>query len=74
MRQTAAVSTRNLYWLVAIVAVGVVVWLMAGWLWGIIGAVATLVASEVVERVARRRRGGSGQLRSAIATKRGGTK
>jgi hypothetical protein len=60
--------------LVAIVAVGVVLWLVAEWWWGIIGAVVTLVVSEIVERSARRRRGGSGQLRSAIATKRGGSK
>lgn len=67
-------STRNLYWLVAIVVVGIVLWVAAGWLWGLLGAVVTLVVSEVVERAARRRRGGSGQLRSTIATKRGGSK
>jgi hypothetical protein len=74
MRQTGNVSARNLYWLVAIVAVGVVVWILSGWVWGVIGAVATLAASEVLERSARRRRGGSAQLRSAIATKRGRSK
>lgn len=65
------VSTRNLYWLVAIVAVGVVVGVAAGWVWGLVGAAVTLVISEVVERAARRRRGGSGQLRSAITTRKG---
>lgn len=65
-------STRNLYWLVAIVAVGIVLGVVAGWVWGLVGAVVTLVVSEVVERTLRRRRGGSGQLRSAIASKRTG--
>lgn len=42
-------------WLVAIVAVGVVVWILGGWLWGLLAAVATLVVSEVVERSRRSR-------------------
>jgi uncharacterized protein involved in cysteine biosynthesis len=65
------VSKRNLYWLIAVVVVGVVLWLAVSWLAGVIGAAATLVVSETVERTRRRRRGGSGQLRSAITTKRG---
>lgn len=72
--QTASVSTRNLVWLVAIIAVGVVVGIVAGWVWGLVGAGVTLVISEVVERTLRRRRGGSGQLRKAIATRKGGAK
>ena len=74
MRQTADVSTRNLYWLVAIVVVGVVLWVVGGWLWGLIGAVATLIVSEGVERADAAPRGGSGQLRGAIASKRGSSK
>lgn len=42
-------------WLVAIVVVGAVVWIVAGWLWGLLAAVATLVVSEVVERNRRAR-------------------
>lgn len=42
-------------WLVAIVVVGAVVWIVAGWLWGVLAAVATLVVSEVTERRRRAR-------------------
>ena len=52
----AKVSRRNLVWLAAIIVVAVVVWIAAGWLWGVLAGVATLVVSEVVERGARRRR------------------
>ena len=48
-------SRRNVIWLVAIVVVGAVVWIAAGWLWGLLAAVATLVVSEVVERRRRAR-------------------
>jgi hypothetical protein len=68
-------SKRNLVWLAAIVVVGAVVWLLAGWLWGIITAIVVLVVSEFVER--RRRasrraaRGASGSaLRDTIDTRR----
>lgn len=49
-------NKRNLVWLGAIVVVTVVVWIAAGWLWGILAGVATLVVSEVVERSARAKR------------------
>lgn len=49
-------SKRNLIWLAAIVVVTVVVWIAAGWLWGVLAGVATLVISEVVERSARAKR------------------
>lgn len=42
-------------WLVAIVVVGAVVWILAGWLWGLLAALAALVVSEVVERNRRSR-------------------
>ncbi len=68
-------SKRNLVWLAAIVVIGVVVWLVAGWLWGILAAIVVLVVSEVVERrrrAARRAaRGTSGSgLRETIDTRR----
>ena len=49
-------SKRNLIWLAVVVAVGIVVWLAAGFLWGLLAAVATLVVSELIERSARRKR------------------
>ncbi|MFW2334098.1 hypothetical protein [Ilumatobacter sp.] len=49
-------SRRNAIWLVAIVAVGVVVGWIAGLVWGLVAGGAVLVVSEVVERVARGRR------------------
>lgn len=48
-------SRRNVIWSVAIVVVAVVVWIAAGWLWGVLAAIATLVVSEVVERQRRAR-------------------
>ncbi len=49
-------SKRNLTWLAAIIAVGVLLGVTAGWLWGLLAAGATLLASEVLERAVRRRR------------------
>lgn len=49
-------SKRNLYWLVAVVVAGAVLWIAYGWIWGVVGAVAVLVASEVVERSRRKKR------------------
>ncbi len=49
-------SKRNLIWLVAIIVVGVVVWIAAGFLWALLAAAVTLLASEAVERTARKRR------------------
>ena len=43
-------------WLVVIVVVGVAVGVVAGWLWGVVAAGATLVVSEVVERARRERK------------------
>lgn len=62
-------------WLAAVVIVGVVVTLIAGVVWGSIGAGATLLASEVVERTRRQRlrkaRGAEGSaLRDAIGSRR----
>jgi hypothetical protein len=48
-------SKRNLYWLAAVVAAGVVLWIAVGWIWGIVGAVVVLVSSEVVERSRRKK-------------------
>lgn len=48
-------SRRNVAWLVVIVAVGLVVGVFVGWLWGVLAALATLVVSEVVERSRRAR-------------------
>jgi len=48
-------SKRNLFWLVATITAGVVVGVIAGWLWGIVAAVVVLTASEVIERVRRRK-------------------
>ncbi len=54
--QTAVVSKRNLIWLVAVIATGLVAWLLAGWLAGIVAAGVVLAISEIVERRARRQR------------------
>jgi len=48
-------SKRNLIWLVVVVAVGILVGIAAGWLWGILAAAVTLVISETVERARRQR-------------------
>jgi uncharacterized protein involved in cysteine biosynthesis len=50
------VSKRNLAWLVAILAVGVLGWLTFGIVPGLIAAAITLAVSEVVERRARAQR------------------
>lgn len=49
-------SKRNMAWLVAILAVGAIVWIVAGWIWGLIAAIAMLVVSETLERRARTQR------------------
>ncbi|MEO6651829.1 MAG: hypothetical protein ABIP17_04135 [Ilumatobacteraceae bacterium] len=49
-------SKRNTIWLVAIIVVAVVVWIAAGFLWALLAAAVTLVASEAIERTARKRR------------------
>lgn len=49
-------SKRNLAWLVAIVAVGAVLWIAFGWLWGVAGAAVVLATSEIVERSRRKKR------------------
>jgi hypothetical protein len=54
-RTVDRVSRRNVVWLVAIVVVGVVGGVLAGWLWGVVAAGVTLVVSEVVERMRRQR-------------------
>ncbi len=48
-------SKRNLVWLAAIIAVGAVLWVTQGVLWGIVGAIAVLVVSEAIERSRRKR-------------------
>ena len=53
-------SKRNLIWLIVIVAIAAIVWVVAGWLFGLIAGGVTLVASEVVERAARRQRRAEG--------------
>lgn len=69
-------SKRLAVWLIAIVAVGVIVWVAFGLVWGLLAAAATLVASEAVERVRRRRlraaRGetSSPSLRDHLTTRR----
>ncbi|HUF96967.1 MAG TPA: hypothetical protein VMM60_02485 [Ilumatobacter sp.] len=49
-------SKRNAIWLGAILAVGVTLWAAFGPMWGIIGAVVVLAASEIVERTRRKNR------------------
>jgi hypothetical protein len=49
-------SKRNLAWMVIVIGALVLVGVTAGWMWGIIAAAATLVASETYERDRRRRR------------------
>jgi hypothetical protein len=70
------VSRRNLAWLVVVVGAGLVVGVTAGWLWGVLAAVAVLAISETVERTLRkRRRAARGiteapKLRDAITSRR----
>jgi len=47
------VSKRNMTWLAVVVAVGALVWLAFGVVFGLLAAAATLVVSEVVERRVR---------------------
>ncbi|HEY5662861.1 MAG TPA: hypothetical protein VIS05_02370 [Ilumatobacter sp.] len=69
-------SKRNVAWLVVIVVVGVSVWAVAGFVWGLAAAAGTLILSEAIERVVRRRRRaarghtGGPSLRDAIGTRR----
>ena len=48
-------SKRNVAWLVAVIGVGVLVWITAGLLWGVLAAVVTLIGSELIERARRKR-------------------
>ena len=62
-------------WLAVIVVVGVAVGVVAGWLWGVLAALAALVVSEIVERSRRARiRRARGEanvgVRDAIARRR----
>jgi hypothetical protein len=50
------VAKRNIIWLVAILAVGVLGWLALGIVFGLLAAAATLIVSEVIERRARTKR------------------
>jgi uncharacterized membrane protein YhiD involved in acid resistance len=50
------VSQRNLMWLFAVIAVGLVAGLTLGWKLGLAAAVVVLVISEGIERVARKKR------------------
>jgi hypothetical protein len=54
------VSRRNLIWLVAVVAAGLVGAIIEGWQVGLVAAAVVLVISEVVERMERSRRARSG--------------
>ena len=49
-------SKRNMTWLAVVVAVGALVWLAFGVVFGLLAAAATLVVSEVVERRVRAKR------------------
>ena len=49
-------SKRNIIWLIAIIAVGVVGWLSVGIVFGLIAAAVVLAVSEVIERRARAQR------------------
>lgn len=69
-------SRRNMIWLGAVVVVGAVIGVTAGWVWGIVAAGAVLVFSEIVERARRQRlrseRGAEGvpSVRDAITHRR----
>jgi hypothetical protein len=56
VRKDEQMSTRNIVWLVIVAAVGVVVGITVGPWWGVLAAVVTLAASELVERSARTKR------------------
>lgn len=55
-------NRRNLIWLAIIVAVVIVLATITNIWWGLAGGAVTLVVSETVERIARKRRGGSAGL------------
>jgi len=55
------VSKRNIIWLVAIIAVGVIGWLTVGIVFGLIAAAVVLAVSEVIERRARAQRRAASQ-------------
>ena len=57
MPQTRSIQFRRsqIIWLIAIVAVGVIVGVLAGVWWGLGAAALTLAISEVIERVQRAR-------------------
>jgi uncharacterized membrane-anchored protein len=67
-------NKRNMAWLAAIVVVAVVGSIAFEILWGVIGGVVVLIASEVVERTRRVRRRKQGidapSARQAIAARR----
>jgi uncharacterized protein involved in cysteine biosynthesis len=49
-------SKRNMIWLAAVLAVGVLAWLAFGIVAGLLAAGVVLLVSEVIERRARRKR------------------
>ena len=49
-------SKRNVVWLVVVIGVGVLVWITAGLLWGVLAAAVTLIGSELIERARRKKR------------------
>lgn len=49
-------SKRNMIWLAAVIAIGVIAWLAIGIIAGLVAAAIVLAASEFVERRARARR------------------
>ena len=49
-------SKRNIIWLIAIIAVGVIGWLTVGIVFGLVAAAVVLAVSEVIERRARAQR------------------
>jgi hypothetical protein len=53
------VSQRNLIWLVAVVAAGVIAGFAFNWKVGLTAAVVVLAISETVERAARKKRSAS---------------
>jgi Flp pilus assembly protein TadB len=69
-------SKRNVAWLVVMIGVGVLVWITAGLLWGLLAAAVTLIGSELIERTRRKKlraaRGetGSPSLTDAVKARR----
>lgn len=62
-------SKQNAAWAAAVVAVGAIVWIASGAIWGLIAAAATLLLSEVVQRTMRmRRRAARGDTSSPSVT------